>query len=184
MSKATVMMMSAVLLLTTACGDRDVDLPAQETCHYNGHTYQTGDVFKAADGCNTCSCNPEGMLGVGCSAKKCDGTGPAKDTCHYNGKTYKTGDVFPALDGCNSCSCNPHGHVGVGCTKKGCPDLGTPDAGAGTFEDAYGGNKCGFEGTVCGSMCVNLKSDPMHCGQCFNACKSGEVCNGTACVEH
>ena len=131
-----VMMICAALLLTVACGDRDVEPPSEDTCHYNGVTYQTGNVFKA-------------------------------------------------VDGCNSCSCNPHGHIGVGCTKKACPDLGTDDAGVGpTHDDAYGGNTCGFEGTVCGSMCVNTHSDPQHCGECFNACKSGEVCNGTDCVKY
>ncbi len=171
-----------ITLLLAACGDRDVDNP-NDTCHYNGTAYQTGQVFKAIDGCNTCSCNPEGTQGVRCSAKKCDGT-TKEDTCFYNGKTYKTGDVFTAADGCNSCQCNPYGHKGVGCTKKACADLGTDDAGGPTYDDAFGGGKCGFEGTVCGSMCVNIKSDPQHCGACFNACKSNEQCNGNSCVPY
>lgn len=180
---ATLAMVVTTTLLLWACGDRDVD-QAGDTCRYNGKVYNSGDVFKAGDGCNSCKCNPEGTNGVGCSAKKCDGTSVDPNACHYNGKTYNTGDVFTAADGCNSCQCNPEGYQGVGCTKKGCPDLGTDDAGVAPsqYDDAYGGSHCGFEGTVCGSMCVNISRDPQHCGACFNACKSNEVCAGSGCV--
>lgn len=180
-SAASIFFMTLALLLA-ACGDRDVDNP-NDTCHYNGVAYKTGNVFKATDGCNTCVCNPEGTQSVGCSAKKCDGT-TKKDTCFYNGKTYKAGDVFKAADGCNSCQCNPSGTYGVGCTKKGCVDLGTDDAGAPGYDYAFGGDKCGFEGTVCGSLCINISSDPQHCGECFNACGGKEQCQGGKCYPY
>ena len=46
-----------------------------DTCSYDGKVYQTGDVFCSTDGCNSCSCNPEGTRGVGCSAKDCSAPG-------------------------------------------------------------------------------------------------------------
>lgn len=180
--RAASIIVVTLTLLLAACGDRNVD-NAIDTCYYNGVAYQTGNVFKAIDGCNVCSCNPEGTQGVGCSARKCDGP-TKKDTCYYNGKTYQAGDVFTAADGCNSCQCNPESTYGVGCTKKACVDLGTPDAGGPVYDDAFGGSKCGFEGTTCGAMCVNINSDPQHCGACFNACKSGEQCGGGSCVSY
>ncbi|MEY4579334.1 MAG: hypothetical protein RL701_4037, partial [Pseudomonadota bacterium] len=39
------------------------------TCEYEGKTYAVGDKFKAADGCNQCGCNADGLVActlVGC----------------------------------------------------------------------------------------------------------------------
>ncbi len=90
-----------------------------DKCKYNGKVYNTGDIFPDKDGCNTCSCNPDGEKGVGCTTKGCSDN----DTCMYNGKVYQTGDVFCAEDGCNTCSCNPEGTEGVGCSIKDCTDM-------------------------------------------------------------
>lgn len=182
MSKRALLNISCVVALSlalTACGDRKLGDDATDTCHYGGKTYSTGDVFKSADGCNSCQCNPESTQGVGCSAKTCGGQ-TQKDTCYYNGKTYKAGEVFTATDGCNSCQCNPTGSFGVGCTKKSCVDLGGPDAGGPEEDDAYS-NPCGIEGTICGYICINTHSDPQHCGECFNACGSNVECKGGKC---
>jgi hypothetical protein len=45
--------------------------------------------------------------------------------------------------------------------------------------DACPGNK-----TACGSMslCVDLTSNPLHCGQCFNKCGPGKLCADGDCV--
>ncbi len=53
----------------------------EKLCFYNGKVYQTGDVFPAKDGCNSCSCNPEGFEGIGCSAMDC---GTVVDPCPLN----------------------------------------------------------------------------------------------------
>lgn len=50
-----------------------------------------------------------------------------------------------------------------------------------------GGCQCPDEAaTVCGSSpgaCVDLFSDPDHCGTCPNACAAGQICNtGTCCA--
>src|SRR5687768_10471000 len=35
---------------------------------------------------------------------------------------------------------------------------------------------------TCGSRCVDLDSDPSHCGECGNRCAPGEVCSGSECA--
>ena len=37
-------------------------------CNYNGQTYQSGDTFKSADGCNNCSCSNGEVI---CSLRAC-----------------------------------------------------------------------------------------------------------------
>lgn len=34
---------------------------------------------------------------------------------------------------------------------------------------------------LCGDLCVNIASDPAHCGNCEIACAEGEVCSGGTC---
>ena len=41
---------------------------------------------------------------------------------------------------------------------------------------------CGPGATVCDGQCVNLSSNPSHCGVCGTACKAGEVCSGGKCA--
>lgn len=35
---------------------------------------------------------------------------------------------------------------------------------------------------VCGTGCVNLAADPLHCGQCFNECGTNEACEVGVCM--
>ncbi len=41
----------------------------QEVCELNGETYQIGESFKSADGCNTCSCQSAGV--IACTEMAC-----------------------------------------------------------------------------------------------------------------
>ena len=41
----------------------------EETCEWNGETYQVGDTFPAGDGCNSCHCNEDGE--VSCTLLAC-----------------------------------------------------------------------------------------------------------------
>jgi hypothetical protein len=50
------------------CVDRYTCEPAG-VCEYGGAVYQVGDAFKSTDGCNDCSCNPNGL--VACTLKAC-----------------------------------------------------------------------------------------------------------------
>lgn len=37
--------------------------------------------------------------------------------------------------------------------------------------------------TSCGGVCVNLQTDPAHCGACTNACTGGQACQQGTCVQ-
>ena len=61
--------------------------------------------------------------------------------------------------------------VAIGCGGGGSPDGGLPD-----------GGECPLGKENCGGYCVDLASDPSHCGECFNACLPGEVCGMGQCL--
>lgn len=43
---------------STQINQKPPDLkPSSGSCQYNGKNYQTGERFKAKDGCNSCTCN-------------------------------------------------------------------------------------------------------------------------------
>jgi len=45
--------------------------PAKEiACGYDGQRYEVGDSFLASDGCNTCSCGPDGQ--ISCTEIACE----------------------------------------------------------------------------------------------------------------
>jgi hypothetical protein len=44
------------------------------------------------------------------------------------------------------------------------------------------GSDCGGEEFCCGTDCVNLWSNPDHCGVCFMACGSNAFCEGVECM--
>lgn len=56
------------------------------------------------------------------------------------------------------------------------------DTGADTRSDAEAGITCSAPLSACGTSCVNLSSDPAHCGTCGHACPSGQSCAGSACT--
>ncbi len=101
---------ATLVLLVAGCGS-SVVLEPTVTCTVGDRTYQPGDTFLDADGCNTCSCGLDGT--VGCTAMAC------VKPCTYGGQQYTPGATFPAGDGCNSCTCQQDG--GVACTEKACP---------------------------------------------------------------
>jgi hypothetical protein len=43
------------------------------------------------------------------------------------------------------------------------------------------GNACTAGQTCCGGACVNLGTDPLHCGRCTTACGARTVCNAGVC---
>ncbi len=53
-------------------------------------------------------------------------------------------------------------------------------AGAGSESDGGGsGTSC----TMCGELCVDLSSDPEHCGECERECESDALCIGGQCQQ-
>jgi hypothetical protein len=106
------------LALCSSCGGKatkadqqpgDAGQEPEHVCRYGGATYQLGQSFPDVDGCNTCSCEPEGI--VGCTNRGC-GQG-----CLVGGVTYVVGQLFPAPDGCGKCTCTL---TGVTCDGLGC----------------------------------------------------------------
>jgi hypothetical protein len=79
-------------------------------CTYDGQAYPVGADFPSTDGCNTCSCGPNGS--VGCTKRAC------AQTCDYNGISHDVGDSFPSADLCNTCTCMAGGNVA--CTERAC----------------------------------------------------------------
>ena len=50
----------------------------------------------------------------------------------------------------------------------------------GLIGDRSENGKC-VTGTKCAGICVDLASDPAHCGTCQNACPSNQVCSNARC---
>jgi len=48
-------------------------------------------------------------------------------------------------------------------------------------DQSLGQNECRLDRTICGSECVDLQSDPDHCGACDSACPSDQVCSFFVC---
>lgn len=105
------------------------------TCEWNGKTYGPGQ-FPAGDGCNTCTCSPDGS--VGCTLMYCAGG------CDHGGKHYEPGQSFPAADGCNTCTCEAGGMIS--CTEMGCEPAcvyaGKPYGIGDSFPSEDGCNTC------------------------------------------
>jgi len=59
----------------------------------------------------------------------------------------------------------------------GCDDGG----GGGDDPDGGGGGGCRADEVMCGGSCVDVDSNPRHCGGCGMACGAGEVCAGGTC---
>ncbi|MCB9733180.1 MAG: hypothetical protein H6745_11270 [Deltaproteobacteria bacterium] len=74
------------------------------TCTFNGHTYAAGASFRAGDGCNTCTCDPNGTGGVACTFLDC-GAG-----CTVDGVRYPVGASVPG-GSCEACTCGADGEV-------------------------------------------------------------------------
>ena len=160
---------------------------------YGGQSYRPGDSFPATDGCNTCSCNPDGQ--IACTLIAC--APDAGVTCMYNGRVHQVGDSFAAVDGCNTCSCLPD--ATVACTEIACP----VDAGTGCAYDAAhyapgesflatdGCNMCSClaGGTVgctkraCSCALVKPRYDEelARIRMCTAASDCGQVLQGTSC---
>ena len=79
-----------------ACVARYTCEPPVGTCSDGGKTYHEGESFPASDGCNTCTCGPDGNIACtekaclpacrvgGCSSQLCVGPGdPGFSTCEW-----------------------------------------------------------------------------------------------------
>ncbi len=88
--------------------------------------------------------------------------------------------IFIVVWGCSSDSKPPTpGTTTAGgtSTTAGTPTTGTPT----TSTSTTGGVMCVAPQVDCGGACANTQSSPTHCGACFNACLTGQTCNGGVC---
>jgi hypothetical protein len=58
---ATVLTGALVMVAATGCDD--------DTCEWDGETYERGETFPAGDGCNSCHCGDDGQ--VSCTLVAC-----------------------------------------------------------------------------------------------------------------
>lgn len=119
-------------------GDARADAPGVCTLP-GGWTCAVGAVCPSPDGCNTCSCGADGV--VGCTARACIDAGPADaptvdaivdagdaapTACRLpSGARCPAGMTCPRGDGCNDCTCGAAG--ALSCTARPCAfDAGPP----------------------------------------------------------
>jgi hypothetical protein len=87
-------------------------------------------------------------------------------------------DDCPNGSYCNGLNCVPGCKADTDCPKTDA-GLGTCDKTMHTCEDCVADTDCGSAAgaTCCNKHCTNVKTDPLHCGSCTNACTGAN----TAC---
>lgn len=104
---------------------------ADRYCTAFDRSYRPGQRFVASDGCNECTCEPDG--GIQCSRYPCPdfsvdrrhGT-PGQLYCTFEDIHYSRGQTFTSTDGCRQCTCGNNGRVS--CQRRQCN--GFPDPGS------------------------------------------------------
>ncbi len=112
----------------TTCSWAGIDSPVSHDAATGKPTttptqHDVGDNFPAPDGCNSCTCMPQG---IACTQKYC-GPPPSQDggaaaVCEYEDHTWHVGDAIPSLDNCNTFTCTESGlaHTKMACVYT-CP---------------------------------------------------------------
>lgn len=113
--------------------------------------------------CNNVCVNGSSCAAGTCIVNPCD---PGLTNCEY-------GCTDLATDPYNCGWCSNLCPLRV-CTAGSCDAVTQSDCPAGLIN-------CGFDGVVDIPICVDLVSDPNHCGSCFNVCASG-FCEARTCV--
>jgi hypothetical protein len=121
-------------------------------CYYNDDVYNVGETFDAADGCNTCGCNEDGL--VSCTEMYC------YKGCEWDGAFYNVGDTIGDSDGCNYCYCEEDGNVW--CTDMDCVDGCYDEAGTfhgigESFQQSCNSCYCMDDGTI---ECTLMACEP------------------------
>jgi hypothetical protein len=185
---------ASLLAVAAGCGGRSVETTV--SCVYGDQDYPVGASFTSTDGCNTCTCTPQGAecttsacacsdiqgnpepfgvqfpAGDGCNTCSCSSTGrvcthkTCIPQCTYDGQAYATGDEFPSVDGCNSCVCNAEG---VACTERACAvDSGPPPTACTYAGQAY-------------PLGVTFPAGD-DCNECSCAADGGVACSEHTCT--
>lgn len=122
------------------CGSQNT----ASTCSVGGRTFQSGQSWPDADGCNTCTCN---RGSVSCTEIACGGD---RRSCTSGGRTYADGRSWPDADGCNTCTCRSGS---ISCTELACGGqtgscrvAGRTYVDGQTWPDSDGCNTCSCSG--------------------------------------
>ena len=141
--------------------------------------------FVCEDGGCTGVCAPNAGRCVGLAPQSCDGTGEWQDAgaaCPFaceagvcsGSCTPNTTQCGPGAGDAGSTSsvytCDGTGQLHVAPCTQPTPDC-TADAGP---------VACACTGSMCGSACAHLQTDPANCGTCGHSCLGG-TCVGGAC---
>jgi hypothetical protein len=129
--------------LATTCGG-STDVSSDSGCEHGGKRHDVADHFAAGDGCNTCTCQSDGL--VGCTTMACN------VGCVHDGNTYLPGESF-AVDRCNTCTCEAGGEAvcSFSCPPTGCTFGGMHYAPGESFESEESCQMCACveDGTQC-----------------------------------
>lgn len=117
-----------------ACVDRYTCEPPAGVCKYDGQVYEAGASFPASDGCNTCTCGPDGSVACTEKACICDYDAPGRKWVAQSPERCATvrfaceEGMRPFFNDCG-CGCEPaveECRVG-GCSGQLCVGPGEPD---------------------------------------------------------
>jgi hypothetical protein len=112
-----------------------------------------------------------------CDSSSCLGCCDAKGACQAGYMPLACGArgaqcaACGANEQCLGGSCAPVSGGGGGSGDGGATDSGTADAGS-----------CPAGETLCGAVCVNLKTDSEHCGTCPTTCTVAQSCLVGVCT--
>ena len=140
------------LLFIASACTANLELDSQNT-NNNGTTESTTTTLSQNNGDVLSNCGVDELV--------CDGT--CTDTRSNSEHCGECGQGCPAGN-CQNFVCQAAANNG-----------NTNNANNTTYQET-----CEFE--MCGTMCVNVQSNPAHCGACDSPCSGGQVCQNNACV--
>ena len=107
----------------------------------------------------------------------------AGETCNENGECVGL-SVTPVLDAGVHDAGDAGSVSACGIGLSCCPDAGACPAGqlCGPGNICTTSTTCSPGTVLCGTACVDLTTDPSHCGACDVVCSAGSACTGGACA--
>jgi hypothetical protein len=160
--------------------------PTQTCCALDGCV----DLGSDPNNCGTCghkcamgeSCSNNSCVPAACVCSNGNTCLPGTTTCTCGGGSACTGMSTCCGGACVTLDTTAHcGDCSVACGSGETCDPSPTGATAFSCQCGTGG-PCGAGYTCCGSSCVNLATNKVHCGGCGIHCATGEDCVGMACT--